>query len=82
MLAQGALTVIGCAIVYSATRTRTDDPFRFVTRQVIFAIVATVVMVLVMSIDYDWFRHRAGAIYLASVGSADPAAGEVAAAGT
>jgi rod shape determining protein RodA len=68
MLAQGALTVIGCFIVYSATRTRTDDPFRFVTRQVIFAIVATLVMVVVMAVDYDWFRHRAGVIYLASVG--------------
>lgn len=68
MLAQGTLTVIGCLIVYSATRTRAHDPFYYVTRQVIFAIVAAVVMVVVMSIDYDWFRHRAGAIYLGSVG--------------
>jgi rod shape determining protein RodA len=69
LLAQGALTVIGCAIVYSATRTRTDDPFRFVTRQVLFAIIATVVMAVVMAVDYDWFRQRAGSIYLATVGS-------------
>ena len=74
LLAQGALTVIGCAIVYSATRTRTDDPFRFVTRQVIFAIVATVVMVVVMSVDYDWFRQRAAVIYLATLRSARAAA--------
>ena len=40
LLAQGLLTVIGCAVVYSATRTRTADSFRFVTRQVIFAIIA------------------------------------------
>jgi rod shape determining protein RodA len=68
LLTQGVLTVIGCFIVYSATRTRTPDPFRFVTRQVVFAVIATVVMVAVMSIDYDWFRHRAGAIYLSTVG--------------
>ena len=43
-----ALTVAGCFIVFSATRTRTADPYTFVTRQVIFAIVAAVVMVVVM----------------------------------
>ena len=37
---QLALTVAGCFIVFSATRTRTADPYTFVTRQVIFAIVA------------------------------------------
>jgi len=65
---QAALTIIGCAIVYSATRTRTTDPYRFVTRQVLFAIIATVVLAVVMAIDYDWFRHRAAAIYLGACG--------------
>jgi len=68
LLAQAALTVIGCAIVYSATRTRTSDPYRFLTRQVLFAVIATVVLVVVMSIDYGWFRQRAAVIYLATCG--------------
>jgi len=68
LLVQGILAVVGCCIVYSASRTRRDDPFYFVTRQVIFAIIATVVLVVVMSIDYDWFRHRAGQLYFATIG--------------
>lgn len=67
LAAQAALTVIGCCIVYSATRTRTSDPFRYVTRQVIFAILASVVLVVVMTFDYDWFRHRSWQIYAASL---------------
>lgn len=69
LLTQGVLTIIGCCIVYSATRTRYDDPFLFVTRQVLFAVIATVVMVIVMAIDYDWIRQHAGVIYLATAGS-------------
>ena len=68
LLIQGILAVAGCFIVYSASRTRRDDPFYFVTRQVIFAIIATIVLVVVMSIDYDWFRHRASQMYFATVG--------------
>ncbi len=68
MLVQGLLTVIGCAVVYSATRTRTADSFRFLTRQVIFAIVAGLLMVVVMTLDYDWFRHRARQIYVGTLG--------------
>ena len=68
LLVQGLLTVIGCAVVYSATRTRTADPFRFLTRQVIFAIVAGLLMVVVMTLDYDWFRHRARQIYVGTLG--------------
>ena len=58
LVAQGLLTVIGCAVVYSASRTRLDDPYAFVTRQVVFAIVACVVMVFVMMVDYEWFKER------------------------
>src|SRR4051812_5995808 len=68
LLVQGLLTVIGCAVVYSATRTRTPDSFRFLTRQVIFAIVAGLLMVVVMTLDYDWFRHRARQIYVGTLG--------------
>lgn len=63
LLTQGLLTVIGCFVVYSASWTRLDDPYAFVTRQVVFAIVACVVMALVMSVDYEWFKERAAFLY-------------------
>ena len=60
LLTQAALTVAGCFIVFSASRTRiVDDPYTFVTRQVVFAIIAAVVMVVVMSVDYEWLKERA-----------------------
>lgn len=68
MFAHGALTVIGCFIVYSASRTRYNDAFYLTTRQVIFAIASAVALVAVMSIDYDWFRHRARPLYVATLG--------------
>ncbi|NND74258.1 MAG: rod shape-determining protein RodA [Ilumatobacter sp.] len=65
---QGALTVIGCFVVYSASWTTVEgDPYAFVTRQVVFAIAASVVMVVVMSVDYEWFRERAALLYGATV---------------
>jgi rod shape determining protein RodA len=64
LLAQVALTVIGCFIVFSASRTRVvDDPYAFVTRQVIFAIAAAVVMVIVMAVDYEWWKEKAAFLY-------------------
>ncbi len=45
LVAQFALTIIGFFVVFSASRTRiASDPYAFATRQVIFAIVAVVVM--------------------------------------
>jgi rod shape determining protein RodA len=65
---QAVLTIIGCCVVYSASRFQIDgDPYAFVTRQVIFAIVATVVMVAVMTVDYEWFKERAGLFYAATI---------------
>src|SRR5215207_10620600 len=64
LITQGVLTVMGCLVVYSASRTRiADDPYAFVTRQVVFAIVACVVMALVMTVDYEWFKERAALLY-------------------
>ncbi|MEJ7800094.1 MAG: FtsW/RodA/SpoVE family cell cycle protein [Ilumatobacter sp.] len=64
MITQGLLTVIGCFVVYSASWTRIEtDPYAFVTRQVVFAIAACVVMFAVMTIDYEWFRERAAFLY-------------------
>jgi rod shape determining protein RodA len=68
LIGQGLLTVIGCCVVFSATRTQSGDPYLFVTRQVVFAIVATVVMVVVMAIDYEWLRDRARIMYALTIG--------------
>ena len=68
LITQGLLTVIGCFVVYSASWTTVEgDPFAFVNRQVIFAISASVVMVTVMAIDYEWFKERAAFLYGATV---------------
>ena len=68
MITQALLTVIGCCVVYSASWRRIGtDPYAFVTRQVVFAIVASVVMFAVMTIDYEWFRERAAFLYAATI---------------
>lgn len=67
LLAQGALAIIGCFVVYSASRTRRDDAFYYTTRQVVFTLVATVVLAIVMLVDYDWFRHRSRQLYAATL---------------
>jgi rod shape determining protein RodA len=67
LIGQGLLTIIGCCVVFSATRTQAGDPYTFVTRQVVFAIVATVVMVVVMAIDYEWLRDRARILYALTI---------------
>ncbi len=64
MSTQIALTVIGLFVVFSASRTRiAADPYAFVTRQVVFAIVATVVLLVVMSFDYESWKERAAFLY-------------------
>ena len=68
LLTQGVLTVVGCFVVYSASRTKIDgDPYAYATRQVVFAIIASVVMVAVMSVDYEWFKERASFLYGATI---------------
>lgn len=65
---QGVITVIGCCVVYSASWTTVDgDPFAFAIRQVFFAIAAVVVMVAVMSVDYEYFRERAALLYAGTI---------------
>lgn len=64
LITQGLLTIIGCFVVYSASWTAVDgDPYVFVTRQVVFAIAASVGMVVVMSLDYEFFKERAMLLY-------------------
>jgi rod shape determining protein RodA len=61
---QYCLTVIGFFTVFSSSRTRiNDDPYAFATRQVVFGIIATVVMFVVMSVDYEWWKDRARFLY-------------------
>lgn len=64
LIVQGLLTIIGCCIVYSASwRVVDGDPYIFATRQVVFAIIGCVVMVAVMTVDYEWFKERAALLY-------------------
>lgn len=62
-----ALGVIGMFNTYSATRQRLInqgfDPFIYVQRQVAFAIIATGVMVAIMTIGHEWFRGRVVFLY-------------------
>lgn len=65
---QAMLTIGGCFVVFSATRTEPNiDPYTYVTRQVIFAIAAAVVMVIVMSLDYEWLKERSRLLYTFTV---------------
>jgi rod shape determining protein RodA len=64
MTAQGVLTVMGCFVVYAASRTRVPaDPFFYTTRQVVFTIAAFAVMAFVMMMDYEWWKERARFLY-------------------
>ncbi len=67
MTAQLLLTVIGCFVVFSTSRTRQPDEYLYVTRQVIFAIVAVLVMIVVMSADYEFWKDRARSLYGISI---------------
>ena len=58
------LTIIGAFAIYSATFWKVSgDPYWFTTRQVVFAIVAGVVLVITMSFDYSLLRERAFFLY-------------------
>jgi rod shape determining protein RodA len=64
MSVQFVLTAIGFFVVFSASRTRiSEDPYAFATRQVVFAIIAVVVMFIVMAFDYEWWKDRAAFLY-------------------
>lgn len=71
MSAVGALTIIGVFIIYSATRPRLlnrgADPFTFVQRQIIFIILAIVVMAVVMWMDYVQLRGSAEFFYAVTI---------------
>ena len=60
---QMCLAVVGCFVIYSASRTKQLDPFQYATRQVVFLIVAIIAMVVVMAVDYESLRERARFFY-------------------
>jgi rod shape determining protein RodA len=60
----GLLAIIGAFAVYSATFWKvTGDPYWFTLRQVLFLIVAVVVVVAVMAFDYTFLNERAFFLY-------------------
>ena len=69
MLAVAALSVIGLAVIYTASRTKfapgalSPYGFTFVTRQEIFLIAAVIGMVIVMSVDYEWWKDHSRFLY-------------------
>jgi len=71
MGAVAALTIIGAFMIYSATRPRLlnrgADPFFFVERQIIFVLIAIVVMAVVMWMDYVQLRGSAELFYAVTI---------------
>lgn len=69
MFAVSVLSLIGLAIVYSASRTKyaagavAPHGFLFVNRQEVFLIVAVVALVVVMSFDYEWWKDHSRFLY-------------------
>ena len=62
------LGVIGAVVIYSATFWKVDgDPYWFTLRQVLYLIVAAVVMIGVMAFDYTLLRERAFFLYGCSI---------------
>ncbi|MFM8562774.1 MAG: FtsW/RodA/SpoVE family cell cycle protein [Acidimicrobiia bacterium] len=58
------LGIIGAFSIYSATFWKVDgDPYWFATRQVVFLIVAAIVLAVVMSFDYTMLNDRAYFLY-------------------
>jgi rod shape determining protein RodA len=63
LFAQGAMSIIGLFVIYSASHTKFSNPFLFVTRQEVFLIGAVLTMVVVMAFDYDWWKDHARFLY-------------------
>jgi rod shape determining protein RodA len=60
----GILAIVGAFAIYSATFWKVaGDPYWFTLRQVLFLIVAVVVVVAVMAFDYTFLNERAFFLY-------------------
>lgn len=68
LLSVAGLGLIGAFAIYSATFWKiTGDPYWFTVRQVLFLIVAALVLVAVMAFDYTFLRERAFFLYGCSI---------------
>ena len=67
MIAHNLLAIIGLFVIYSASWSKSPNPFQYVTRQEIFLIVAVIAMVVVMAVDYETWKERAGFLYGATI---------------
>ncbi len=63
MFAVAALATCGVFAIYSVTWFRFEDPYLFTLRQVIWLILAALVLSVVMSLDYHWLKERAMFFY-------------------
>jgi rod shape determining protein RodA len=63
MFAVTALATAGAFAIYSVTWFRTSDPYWYTMRQVIWLILAALVLTVVMSLDYHWLKERAMFFY-------------------
>jgi rod shape determining protein RodA len=63
MFAVTALATAGAFAIYSVTWFRTGDPYWYTMRQVIWLILAALVLTVVMSLDYHWLKERAMFFY-------------------
>ena len=63
MFAALALATAGVFAIYSVTWFRYQDPYLFTTRQVVWLILAAIVLTVVMSLDYHWLKERAMFFY-------------------
>lgn len=63
MFAVAALATAGAFAIYSVTWFRTSDPYWYTLRQVIWLILAALVLSVVMSLDYHWLKERAMFFY-------------------
>lgn len=70
--AVSALAILGCVMVYSASRNRLSSAgfssTYYLERQVGFVLVGVVLMVLVMSIDYRKMRDASPILYIGAIG--------------
>lgn len=68
-----AIAGIGLLAIYSASMPKLLDqsppldPYLFTTRQAVFLIAGSGAMVVVMSVDYQWIKERAGALYMGTI---------------
>ena len=71
LITAGGLALVGFLLVYSATKASllqfNQDPGYYLKKQVAFAILGVVLLLLVATVDYRFFKVYAGFVYAASL---------------